>query len=236
MCLTVLLCLSFVGVNSNCTSKVLPILSYSIAKNKFFNVISRSESHGTSFNLACRVQFAMNETCSQCAVEGHWRLPCLFRCKPFFALETVALYYKSHISSDIEYRSLAISYAANSDIELVESVQKCFLETLTTILFIYCISLIWLLCRADAKLLIFVIFRCITRRRLLRPLLFVCSFSCANPRYQFHCYQLMDATRVFFWDYLDRSTFRYVAAFNLLAKCLFHFEDIVVFPVSVSIF
>ena len=47
---------------------------------------------------------------------------------------------------------------------------------------------------------------------------------------------MTDGTRALGPDYLDRSTFGYVAVFNLLPECVFHQEDDVVFPVSVSVF
>ena len=58
----------------------------------------------------------------------------------------------------------------------------------------------------------------------------------SSPRRPSHRYQVTDGTQALGRDYLDRSTFGYVAVFNLLPECFFHQEDDVVFPVSVSVF
>ena len=62
------------------------------------------------------------------------------------------------------------------------------------------------------------------------------SFSRSSPRRPSHRYIVTDATRALCRDYLDRSTFGYVAVFNILPECVFHSEDDAVFPVSVSTF
>ena len=58
----------------------------------------------------------------------------------------------------------------------------------------------------------------------------------SSPRRPSHRFQVIDATRVLCRDYLDRSTFGYVAVFNLLPECVFHTEDDAVFPISVNSF
>ena len=61
------------------------------------------------------------------------------------------------------------------------------------------------------------------------------SFTRSNPRRPSHRYQVIDDTRSIGRDYLDRSTFGYVAVFNLLPECVFHHDEQVM-PISVSAF
>ena len=70
-----------------------------------------------------------------------------------------------------------------------------------------------------------IIFRSGTKRGPLRlRSLFKLSASTSrvSPRRPLHRYQVIDVTRGLGRDYLDRSTFGYVAVFNLLPECLFH--------------
>ena len=213
------------------------------AEKESFHVISRSDSHGNPFKLLgvqFDLQLTMNEACSECAVEGHWRLSSLLRSRRFFALKDLALHYKSHILSYIEYRTPAITHAANVHLNLVDSVQKRFLRNinLTSFVALHQINLAPLSCRRDIANL-GIIFRAVTKRGplQLRSLFRLSSSSLrSSPRRPSHRYQVIDTTRVLGRDYLDRSTFGYVAVFNILPECVFHFEDDAVFPISVSSF
>ena len=200
-------------------------------------MISRFEYHGSSFKLfgvQVEVQFSMNEACSECAVEGHWRLSSVLRSRCFFALKDLALHYKSYILSYIEYsccecpfrkcRSCAEAILRNINISVFEAFHQLNLGSL------FC----W---RDIANLGI--IFRAITKRHphQLRSLFRVSgSFSLSRPRRPLHRYDVIDATRVLCPDYLDRSTFGCVVVFNLLPECVFHFEDNDAFFVSFTIF
>ena len=70
-----------------------------------------------------------------------------------------------------------------------------------------------------------IIFRSFVRRgpkqlqQLFRPA--APSFTRSSPRFRTHSFQVEDATRQLHRDYLDRSTFGYVAIFNLLPECVF---------------
>ena len=84
-----------------------------------------------------------------------------------------------------------------------------------------------------------VIFRAITKRDPLQlRSLFKLSLSSSrsSPRRPSLRYQVIDATRALNRDYLDRSTFGYVAVFKLLPERAFHLNGDEVFPISVSSF
>ena len=155
-------------------------------------------------------------------------------------MKDLALHYKSHILSYIEYRSPAITHAANVHLQLVDSVQKRFLRNinLTSFEALHQINLAPLSCRRDIANL-GIIFRAVTKRgpHQLRSLFRLSGSSLrSSPRRPSHRFQVIDATRVLCRDYLDRSTFGYVAVFNLLPECVFHTEDDAVFPISVNSF
>ena len=98
-----------------------------------FHVISRNSSYGSSFRLLgvqFDLQITMHEACTDCATEGHWRLSSLLRSRRYFSVKDLALHYKSHILSFIEYRTPAITHAATSHLNAVDSVQKRFLRNI----------------------------------------------------------------------------------------------------------
>ena len=112
-------------------------------------MFSRSDYYGTflkHLGVVVDMEFTMNEACSECGVEGHWRLSFLLRCRRFFALKDPALHYKSHILSYIDYRSTAITHNANVHLKLGESVQNRFLRTSTLVPLMLGISLLWVPC------------------------------------------------------------------------------------------
>ena len=213
------------------------------AEKKSFHVLSRSDFYGHSFKLLgvqYDLQFIMSEACSECTVEGHWRLSSLLRSRRFFTLKDLALHYKSHILSYVEFRTPAITHAANVHLNLVDSMQKRFLRNINVTSFeaLHHLNLAPLSCRRDIANL-GIIFRAVTNRgpHQLRYLFRLSgSFSRSSPRRPSHRYIVTDATRALCRDYLDRSTFGYVAVFNILPECVFHSEDDAVFPVSVSTF
>ena len=125
-------------------------------------------------------------------------------------------------------------------LNLVDSVQKRFLRNINVTSFeaLHHLNLAPLSCRRDIANL-GIIFRAVTKRgpHQLRSLFRLSgSFSRSSPRRPPHRYVVVDSTRVLCRDYLDRSTFGYVAVFNLLPECVFHSDDDAVFPVSVSVF
>ena len=92
-------------------------------------------------------------------------------------------------------------------------------------------------CRRDIANL-GIIFRAITRRgpkqlRLLFKL--SCSHTRSSPRFPSHRYQVLDEIRNLNRDYLDRSTYGYIAIFNMLPECMFHCDEQVL-AISVSDF
>ena len=155
-------------------------------------------------------------------------------------MKDLALHYKSHILLYIEYWTPAITHAATVHLNLIESVQKRFLRNVSLSCFeaLHQINLVPLINKRDIANL-GVIFRAITKRRSHKLRSFFklsLSSSRSSPRRPSHRYQVIDATRALNRDYLDRSTFGYVAVFNLLPECASHFEDDEVFPISGSSF
>ena len=207
-----------------------------------FHIISRNSSFGSSFRLL-GVQFdlelTMQEAISECAVEGHWRLSCLLRSRRYFSLRDLALHYKSHILSYIEYRTPAITHAATSYFDNLDSVQKRFLRNIGLSSFeaLHQLNLAPLSTRRDIANL-GIIFRAVTRRspRQLRLFFKLCTTVLrSSPRRFSHQFQVTDETCAIGREYLDRSTFGYVAVFNLLPECVFHYDEQVL-PISVSAF
>ena len=212
------------------------------ANKESFHIVSRCSSLGSSFRLLgvqFDLQLTMQEAVSECSVEGHWRLSALLRSRRFFSVQDLALHYKSQILSYIEYRTPAITHAASSHLDLLDTVQKRFLRNVCLSSFeaLHLLNLAPLSCRRDIANL-GIIFRAITRRgpKQLRSLFKMCSsLSRSSPRRPSHRYQVSDETRCLNRDYLDRSTYGYVAVFNLLPECVFH-DDEQDLPISVSAF
>ena len=181
----------------------------------------------------------MHEAINECSVEGHWRLSSLLRCRRYFSLKDLALHYKSHILSYMEYRTPAITHAATVHLNGLESVQRRFLRNVGLSSFdaLDQLNLAPLSTRRDIANL-GIIFRAITNHGLgqLRSLFKLSSsLSRSSPRRPSHRYLAIDVTRTLGRDYLDRSTFGYVAVFNLLPECVFHADEHVL-PISVSDF
>ena len=125
-------------------------------------------------------------------------------------------------------------------LNLIESVQKRFLRNigLSSYVAFHQINLAHLSSRRDIANL-GVIFRAITKRGPHQLRFFFklsLSTSRSSPRRPSHRYQVIDATRALNQDYFDRSTFAYVAVFNLLPECVFYLDGDEVFPISVSSF
>ena len=128
-------------------------ITFETAKESF-HVLSRFDSHGSSFKLLgvqFDLQLCMHEACSECAVEGHWRLSSLLRARRFFSLKDFTLHYKAHILSFIEYRTPAITHAACVHLGLVDSVQKWFLRNINVTPYeaLHQLNLAPLSCRRD---------------------------------------------------------------------------------------
>ena len=163
----------------------------------------------------------------------------MLRSRRYFSLKDLALHYKSHILTYIEYRTPAITHAASSHLDHLDSVQKRFLRNvgLSSFEALHVLNLAPLSCRRDIANL-GIIFRAITRRgpkqlRLLFKL--SCSHTRSSPRFPSHRYQVLDEIRNLNRDYLDRSTYGYIAIFNMLPECMFHCDEQVL-PISVSEF
>ena len=52
-----------------------------------------------------------------------------------------------------------------------------------------------------------------------------CSHTRSSPRFPSHRYQVLDEIRNLNRDYLDRSTYGYIAIFNMLPECMFHCDE-----------
>ena len=76
------------------------------------------------------MQLTMEEATHECSVEAHWRLSSLLRSRRFFITRDVVLHYKSQVLSFLEYRTCAITHAADVHLHAFDSVQRRFLWNL----------------------------------------------------------------------------------------------------------
>ena len=77
------------------------------------------------------VQLTMTDAISECTQECHWRLSSILRARWCFSLVDLVLQYKSQVLSYLEYRTSAISHAADSHLHVLDSVQRRFLENVS---------------------------------------------------------------------------------------------------------
>ena len=92
-----------------------------------FHILSHTQSYGNSFRLlgiTLDVRLNMDEAVHECSVEGHWRLSSLLRSRRFFHVRDLTLHYKAHVLSFVEYRTCAITHAADIHLNTLDGVQK----------------------------------------------------------------------------------------------------------------
>ena len=168
----------------------------------------------------------MDEAVHECSVEGHWRLSSLLRSRRFFQVLDLILHYKSNVLSFLEYRTCAITHAADIHLNTLDGVQKRFLRNIDVPKFdaLQSFNLAPLSTRRDIANL-GIIYRAVLRQgpRQLQALFRLDGrFRRTSPRWQTHEFQVLDETRCLNRDFLNRSTFGYVAIFNLLPSVVFH--------------
>ena len=72
----------------------------------------------------------MDEAVHECSVEGHWRLSSLLRSRRFFHVRDLKFHYKAHVLSFLEYRTCAITHAADTHLNTLDGVQNRFLRNI----------------------------------------------------------------------------------------------------------
>jgi hypothetical protein len=197
-------------------------------KKESFHVVSRTDSMGESFRLLGIIfdlQLTMEGAISECSIQAHWRLSSILRSKRFFSLKDLMLLYKAHVLSYLEYRTCAITHAADSHLNALDVIQNRLLRNLELRRFdaLHQFNLAPLGVRRDIANL-GIIYRAISRRgpRKLRDFFQLNRISRrSSPRFPLHSYQVLDNTRELHRDYLDRSTFGYIGIFNLLPAVVF---------------
>ena len=136
------------------------------------------------------------------------------------------MHYKSDVLSFLEYRTCAITHAADVHLNSLNGVQKRFLRNIDISSFdaLRSFNLAPLSIRRDMANL-GIIYRALLRqgpRQLQALFRFDARERRTSPRWQVHQYQVLDETRCLNCDFLNRSTFGYVAVFNLLPSVVFH--------------
>ena len=198
------------------------------AKKESFHILSHTESFGPSFKLlgvTFDVQLTMAEAAYECSIEAHWRLSSLLRSRRFFIIRDVVLHYKSHVLSFVEYRTSAITHAADVHLHALDAVQRRFLRNLSLSPYdaLHSFNLAPLSTRRDVANL-GIIYRAVIRRgpKQLRELFKLDLVTRrSSPRRELHHLQVVDSVRDLHRDYLNRSTFGYVAIFNVLPEIVF---------------
>ena len=137
----------------------------------------------------------MAEATHECSVEAHWRLSSLLRSRRFFITRDVVLHYKSQVLSFLEYRTCAITHAADVHLHAVDSVQRRFLRNLNLSPYdaLHSFNLAPLSTRRDVANL-GIIYRAVIRRDLKQ----FCSLFkidlvtfCSSPRRDLHPFKLL---------------------------------------------
>ena len=174
------------------------------------------------------VQLTMGEAVAECASEAHWRLSAVLRTRRYFSVLDLVLQYKSQVLSYVEYRTCAVSHAADTHLYHLDSAQRRFLTNVgfsnVEALRIY--NLVPLSCRRDISNL-GIIYRAITKRgpkKLWKFFKLDNTSRRTSPRWNFHRYQISDVYRNLHRDYINRSTFGYIQVFNLLPDVVFMME------------
>lgn len=135
------------------------------------------------------------------------------------------LHYKSHVLSFVEYRTSAITHAADVHLNALDAVQRRFLRNLSLSPYValHFYNLAPLITRRDVANL-GIIYRAVIHRgpKQLRELFKLDSVTRrSSPRCELHYFQVVDSVRDLHRDYLNRSTFGYVAIFNVLPEIVF---------------
>ena len=198
------------------------------AKKESFHILSRTDSFGCSFKLlgvTLDVQLTMAEAVHECSVEAQWRLSSLLRSRRFFTTRDVVVHYKSHVLSFLEYRTSAITHAADVHLHAIDAVQRRFLRHLNVSPYeaLHVFNLSPLSTRRDIANL-GVIYRAAIRRgpkQLQEFFKLDVVLRRSSPRRELHQYQVVDSVRGLHREYLNRSTFGYVAIFNILPEIVF---------------
>ena len=193
-----------------------------------FHILSHSQGYGDPFRLlgvTFDIQLSMGTAVSECSIESHWRLSSLLRSRRFFSVYDIVLHYKAHILSFLEYRTCAITHAADTHLIGLDSVQRKFLRNISVspVDALQVFNLAPLSSRRDIANL-GIIYRALFRKG---PKQLQTFFECdvatrrSSPRFSSHNFQVKDNTRQLHKDFLNRSTFGYVAIFNLLPASVF---------------
>ena len=98
-----------------------------------FHILSHDDSFGNSFRLlgvTFDLQLRMDTAVHECCTEAHWRLSALLRSRRFFSRGDLVVHYKSQILSYVEYRTCAITHAADTHLHHLDSVQRRLLQNL----------------------------------------------------------------------------------------------------------
>ena len=207
-----------------------------------FHILLHTDFHGSSFKLlgvTFDLQLSMGDAVHECAIEAYWRLSSLLHCRRFFQVKDLVLQYKSQVLSFLEYRTCAITHAADCRLAALDSVQRRFLRNVNVSVFdgLHVFNLAPLSCRRDIASL-GIIYRAITNRGPLQlrnlSQLDIASRR-SSPRWRTHSYQVLDTTTHLHRDYLNRSTFGYVRIFDILPEIVFYDVDYDV-PVPVCVF
>ena len=196
---------------------------------KSFHILGHTKPDGLSFRLlgvTIDPQLIMADAIAECSTESHWRLSSLLRSRRFFSVEDIILQYKSQVLSYLEYRTCAVTHAADSHLTVLDSVQTRLLRNIdvTAIDALLHFNLAPLSCRRDIANL-GIIYRAAMRRgpKQLQKLfvLDVSSLRRVSPRHASHRYQVRDNFRCLHRDYINRSTLGYIGVFNLLPEVVF---------------
>ena len=194
-------------------------------KKESFHTVSRVHPQGDGFKIlgiAFDCQLLMHDTIDELCTQCCWKLRTLLRSRRFFTTGEIVLHFKSHILSFIEYRTPAITHAADSAIASVNGVQERFLRDIgvSALDALLHFKLAPLAARRDIANL-GIIHRAILG---LGPRQLQKFFQLShNPepvrslRYtRYHDRQVLDPFRPLHRDYINRSTLGYIAIYNWL--------------------
>ena len=208
-----------------------------------FHILSHTSPQGPDFRLlgvTVDPQLIMYHAIAECTTEAHWRLSSLLRSRRFFCIEDLVLQYKSQVLSFLEYRTCAITHAADTHLATLDSVQRRLLRNIdiTADDALRRFNLAPLCCRRDIANLGIVYRAAIRRGPKQLQKFFVLessSFRRVSPRLPLHQFQVRDSFRNLHRDYINRSTFGYIGVFNLLPEVVFHDSEGTI-PISISSF
>ena len=99
-----------------------------------FHILVHSQRYGDPFRLlrvTSDTQLSMGSAVSECSIESHWRLFSLRRSRIFVSVNDMVLHYGAYILSFLQYRTCAITHAADTHLISLDSVQKIFLRNIS---------------------------------------------------------------------------------------------------------